>query len=345
MTARLRLERLDIKNYRSIKDFSLPRDGLAWDEARIPDVCLIGGANGSGKTSLLEVIYYGLDAVVSRATGSDRELHPWFGQTTGAELAMQFSVQGLEELNSILLSKQAAVNTGTAKGQTTINFDHDCFNFDHDFFNERIDNMAKSGKKLANDDQSSACGTGVLYFPSQRDLTIPSGNKSPGRWREHTSFIWKWERPGRWENSIEQHFYTAKYADLLSKENGSEHSRYFDDYQQAFQQFFQGEKELAFTNHGELFVRCRNGGTHSLEQLSSGEQQILVLIAELHYRWLPNAIVLFDEPELHLHAQWLSVLWDALLRLRNERGGQLIVATQSNHLFRNSPSAGKVLLR
>ena len=337
MTARLRLERLDIKNYRSIKDFSLPRDGLAWDEARIPDVCLIGGANGSGKTSLLEVIYYGLDAVVSRATGSDRELHPWFGQTTGAELAMQFSVQGLEELNSILLSKQAAVNTGTAKGQSSVNFAHDLGGV--------INNLARLGKKLANDEQASTCGTGMLYFPSERYMSIPSGYKHPGKWQEHTSFIWKWQRPGNWENSIEQRLYTAKYADLLSKENGSEHSRYFDDYQQAFQQFFQGEKELAFTNHGELFVRCRNGGTHSLEQLSSGEQQILVLIAELHYRWLPNAIVLFDEPELHLHAQWLSVLWDALLRLRNERGGQLIVATQSNHLFRNSPSAGKVLLR
>ena len=337
MTARLRLERLDIKNYRSIKDFALPRDGLAWDEARIPDVCLIGGANGSGKTSLLEVIYYGLDAVVSHATGSDRELHPWFGQTTGAELAMQFSVQGLEELNSILLSKRETANTDTAKGQSSVNFAHDLGGV--------INNLARLGKKLANDEQASTCGTGILYFPSERYMSIPSGYKHPGKWQEHTSFNWKWERPESWKESIEQHFYTAKYADLLSKENGSDHSQYFNNYQQAFQQFFQGEKELAFTNHGELFVRCRNGSTHGLEQLSSGEQQILVLIAELHYRWLPNAIVLFDEPELHLHEQWLSALWDTLLRLRSERGGQLIVATQSDYLFRNTLDVGKVILR
>ena len=337
MTARLRLERLDIKNYRSIKDFSLPRDGLAWDEARIPDVCLIGGANGSGKTSLLEVIYYGLDAVSSKYMSQERGL--WLSQLADAELHVELSLQEFGELNSVIVSNKHIGASNVNKGVVST-----AFNRDFTLFKQRESQRVLIGK-LVDQDSSSACGTGTLYFPSQRYLAIPSGNKAPGRWREHTSFIWKWKRPGSWENSIEQRLYTAKYADLLSKENGSEHSRYFDDYQQAFRYFFQGEKELAFSNHGELFVRCRNGSTHSLEQLSSGEQQILVLIAELHYRWLPNAIVLFDEPELHLHAQWLSALWDVLIKLRAERGGQLIVATQSNHLFRNSPSAGKVLLR
>ena len=337
MPARLRLEKLKIKNYKSIKDFELLRDGLAWSEARIPDVCLIGGANGSGKTSLLEVIYYGLDAVVSRNMGRDRELHPWFSQSTDAELVMQFSAQGLDELTSILLFKQEAEKIGAAKDQISINFGNE--------LDGVINRLAIVGKKLANDNMSSVCGTGILYFPSKRQLSIPSGSKGPGRWKDYENFIWKWDNPSSWERSIEQHFYTAKYADLLSKENGSEHSHYFDNYQQAFQHFFQGAKELAFSNHGDLFVRCHNGSTHGLEQLSSGEQQILVLLAELHYRWLPNAIVLFDEPELHLHEQWLSALWESLLKLRSERGGQLIVATQSDYLFRNTLDIGKVILR
>ena len=337
MTARLRLERLDIKNYRSIKDFSLPRDGLAWDEARIPDVCLIGGANGSGKTSLLEVIYYGLDALVSRKVGIHKNLHPWFSLSSSTELLMELSLENLGELDIISLRKQGGKVIGITEGEAHVHF--------RQRSNMLIHPLPGLREKLVNYDQSSACGTCALYFSSQRHLAIHSGNKSPGKWREHTSFIWKWHSPKNWESSIEQRLYTAKYADLLSKENGSKHSRYFDDYQQAFQQFFQGEKELAFSNHGELFVRCRNGSTHSLEQLSSGEQQIIVLIAELHYRWLPNAIVLFDEPELHLHEQWLSALWDTLLRLRSERGGQLIVATQSDYLFRNTLDVGKVILR
>ena len=62
-------------------------------------------------------------------------------------------------------------------------------------------------------------------------------------------------------------------------------------------------------------------------------------------RWTPGSLVLLDEPELHLHESWLAALWGALRRLQRERGGQVIVTTQSGYLFGLGGAGSRVILR
>jgi predicted ATP-dependent endonuclease of OLD family len=45
-----------------------------------------------------------------------------------------------------------------------------------------------------------------------------------------------------------------------------------------------------------------------------------------------------------MHPIWLAKLWDLLKRMQRERGGQVIVATQSNQLFGLADPGTKVLL-
>ena len=58
----LRVERVHIRQHRSIRALNLPEDGMGWN-ARIPDVTMVGGANGSGKTSLLRFIANSLEGL------------------------------------------------------------------------------------------------------------------------------------------------------------------------------------------------------------------------------------------------------------------------------------------
>jgi predicted ATP-dependent endonuclease of OLD family len=79
-------------------------------------------------------------------------------------------------------------------------------------------------------------------------------------------------------------------------------------------------------------------------ELSSGEKQALILAAELYRRWRPGSLILIDEPELHFHSSWQTALWLMLQKWQKERGGQVIVATQSSHLFGLAEPGTTVLL-
>ena len=73
----------------------------------------------------------------------------------------------------------------------------------------------------------------------------------------------------------------------------------FDVYAQAFQEFTGRTKTLVWSG-GELAIAVQGGGRHPLSALSSGEEQVLIIVSELLLRWRPGSLVLIDEPELHL---------------------------------------------
>jgi ABC-type lipoprotein export system ATPase subunit len=68
-------------------------------------------------------------------------------------------------------------------------------------------------------------------------------------------------------------------------------------------------------------------------QLSSGEQQILVLAYEILFRSEPGTLVLIDEPELSLHVVWQDTFIDDLSRMGAVRDLQFILATHSPSLI------------
>jgi ABC-type transport system involved in cytochrome c biogenesis ATPase subunit len=68
-------------------------------------------------------------------------------------------------------------------------------------------------------------------------------------------------------------------------------------------------------------------------QLSSGEQQILVLAYEVLFRSEPGTLVLIDEPELSLHVIWQDTFVDDLARMGAVRDLQFILATHSPSLI------------
>lgn len=68
-------------------------------------------------------------------------------------------------------------------------------------------------------------------------------------------------------------------------------------------------------------------------ELSSGEQQMLVLAYEVIFRTAPNTLILIDEPELSLHVLWQSTLVDDLTAMGSFGNLSFILATHSPTLI------------
>ena len=105
-----------------------------------------------------------------------------------------------------------------------------------------------------------------------------------------------------------------------------------------------GRKKLVWTRKGDLVVELEGGTVHNLGELSSGERQALLLLAELRRRWKPGSLVLIDELELHLHDAWQGRMLDILTQMQRELGGQLVITTQSHSMFEMSALETGLLL-
>jgi energy-coupling factor transporter ATP-binding protein EcfA2 len=68
---------------------------------------------------------------------------------------------------------------------------------------------------------------------------------------------------------------------------------------------------------------------HPIEELSSGERQILLLVGFVVAFLRPGGILLVDEPDLHIHRALVAQLLETLELVVKERQGQIIVASHS----------------
>jgi len=72
---------------------------------------------------------------------------------------------------------------------------------------------------------------------------------------------------------------------------------------------------------------------HPVEELSSGERQMLLLIAYTVGFLRDGGIVLIDEPDLHIHISMVAQLMETLELVVRQRHGQLIAASHSEFVW------------
>lgn len=81
-------------------------------------------------------------------------------------------------------------------------------------------------------------------------------------------------------------------------------------------------------NRYEMFLE-REGKQFRMDQLSSGETEILNFLLGILSTDIRNGIIVIDEPELHLHPRWQSVLLELFSDLEELTGNQFIFTTHS----------------
>jgi energy-coupling factor transporter ATP-binding protein EcfA2 len=80
---------------------------------------------------------------------------------------------------------------------------------------------------------------------------------------------------------------------------------------------------------------------HTLDELSSGEHQILIMLYQIA-RWAEKgAVVMIDEPDLHLHPSLISSLLSQIEKMVAELGGQLIITSHAPDVWHRYESNGR----
>ncbi|AOP94105.1 AAA family ATPase [Enterobacter roggenkampii] len=106
-------------------------------------------------------------------------------------------------------------------------------------------------------------------------------------------------------------------------------------------QFFSGkviEEEIQPGQRQQ--VKLANGETHTLDELSSGEHQVLIMLFMVQ-RWLqPGGVVLIDEPDLHLHPSLVSPLLATLENIIQKKQGQLILTSHATDVWQRYETLG-----
>lgn len=85
----------------------------------------------------------------------------------------------------------------------------------------------------------------------------------------------------------------------------------------------------------------KRGQHHSLDELSAGEHQVLILLFLLS-RWAEKGVVvLIDEPDLYLHPSLVGGMLASLEKLVSDLDGQLIITSHSVDIWQRYEASGK----
>lgn len=94
-------------------------------------------------------------------------------------------------------------------------------------------------------------------------------------------------------------------------------------------------------NRLRVKLKGKRGQYHSLDELSAGEHQVLILLFLLS-RWAEKgAVILIDEPDLYLHPSLVSGMLASLEKLANDLDGQLIITSHAVDIWRRYEASGK----
>lgn len=119
----------------------------------------------------------------------------------------------------------------------------------------------------------------------------------------------------------------------------------------AFHKIYGGQKTFSHIknvdNGKQITFVDTNNSEVGLNQMSTGEKQIIYRIGYIlkNLGNLHGGIVLIDEPEISLHPQWQLKLKDFLLELFHGYDVQLIIATHSPYIFKNLDETKEICIK
>lgn len=95
-------------------------------------------------------------------------------------------------------------------------------------------------------------------------------------------------------------------------------------------------KSINVTSTGKIFATHKDSKRKlNINELSSGEQQVITIVSHIIFREQNNSLILIDEPELSLHIHWQDMLRNFFENFKENRTVQLILATHSPELIDN----------
>ncbi|MBF4987174.1 AAA family ATPase [Methylophilus sp. 14] len=126
-------------------------------------------------------------------------------------------------------------------------------------------------------------------------------------------------------NAQKTHALVQYYEDL--EKSKAEIFEPRDTFLSVVNELFDGRKVIGISERNDITVKTRDGKSIDLEDLSSGEKQLLIILGEALIQDKRSMIFIADEPELSLHIKWQEKLTSSISRLNPN--AQIIFATHS----------------
>ena len=127
-----------------------------------------------------------------------------------------------------------------------------------------------------------------------------------------------------------------QWRDLLELADGRTREKFYADDKvvkltQALQSLgYTWELKCTNTNNNQFEILLTKQGVSFLaSNASSGEKELLTYLLSIYALGVRDALVVVDEPELHLHPRWQKVLLGLFERLAADTGNQFVLATHS----------------
>lgn len=286
-------------------------------------VTVLAGANGSGKTTALELVFGLAEMLLPNS-----ELPPVRPALLRAEYAQmdwlvdgeKFSLVHGQRPNDVKLSGNHFGRSGTpgsyytsSQGDITKTL------------RERIQQQ-ESGEII---DPFNSAETDVpqpspelpsfLFFPHIRFIPPVIGQQM---YKEAVKYQWTYlyKNAELFEGSLDSYLVWLDYVEHDAYERAIQFLNDLD---------IDGKMFSISRRDFKVLVTTQSGGSHFLEGMSSGEQNILIMLLELRRRLLPHSIVLIDEIENSLHPAFQYRIANGLKRLQEIVPFQLIVASHS----------------
>lgn len=174
---------------------------------------------------------------------------------------------------------------------------------------------------------------GYLFFPHDRQL----GKPEPGRIEKPSpqqDWLYHYKTSEGWKDSLEQLWVWQNYLDLEQGVAGKNLKPFVQRIEKAL-----GDERRIFIQEGEVYVHTgwKNAdgspGKVRLDQLPSGEQQVLLLLGEIQRRMRKGAVIAIDEVENSLHPTLQRLLMWNLRQIAKEWDAQVIITTHSPEII------------
>lgn len=314
---KLQVKSLQVKNCGPLDDVEI--DFTTNDHVR--PVTVIGGANGTGKTTILELIIELAELMTGNIT------IPVPSPDDGPRLEMP-ELRGAEGAKITLLIDQSEFaigygclapdgpNSVTKKRNVgKIEFTQNSKTIQKSIYKQQQENIS-----IKTASQSTFNLPSFLYFPAHRRLLLTPRHQIN---REEVAYQWiyRYHTVASFEGSLDSYLVWLEYA----------YPADFATIKHFLNEMVLSDKMIDHINRPELatMIKLPNGQTHRLDQLSSGEQNILIIMLELRRRLIPSSVVLIDEIENSLHPAFQFLLGEALLKLQAQIPFQLIITTHA----------------
>lgn len=173
----------------------------------------------------------------------------------------------------------------------------------------------------------AAAKPGVLtYFPTRRYLASLKRSSVIAQPPESSDYVHRYESSDRYVGSLEQLWVWQNYLDLESQKEGRPSLLPFVETIQTIL----GKEQRVIIHKARVWIdRPHLGDRVRIDELPSGEQQVLLIFGEIIRRLRPQAIVMIDELEMSLHPALQRVVLYHLRRLAQQHDLQVIVTTHS----------------